>query len=65
MTRDFTIDGHGSVFILIPHTPEAKDWVAEKISEDRTEFGKGIVIEHRYVLDIATAIREEGFKVNT
>lgn len=62
--RDFTVDCQGSIFILIPHTDSAKLWVAESLSDERTEWGGGVVVEHRYILDLVEAIRQSGFKVN-
>lgn len=64
MGRDFTVDNHGSIFILIPHTQEAKEFVAEKIQEDALEFGGGVVVEHRYIVELVDGIRKEGFGVN-
>lgn len=64
-SRDFTIDNHGSIFILIPHTDAAKLWIKESLSEERQEWGGGIVIEHRYIVDIAHAIRHCGLRINT
>lgn len=64
-TRDFTVDGEGSIYILIPHTAEAKAWVAESLSDERMEWGGGIVVEHRYIVDLVHAIRTCGMKVNT
>lgn len=64
-TRDFTIDNHGTIFILIPHTAEAKAWVAESLSDERSEWGGGIVVEHRFIVDLAHAIRQCGLRVNT
>lgn len=63
--RDFTVDGHGTVFLLTPHTERAKSWVLASLSEDRTELGNSIAVEHRYIVDIVEALRNEGFNINT
>jgi hypothetical protein len=64
MKRDFTVDKVGGVLVLTPHTPEAKLWVSESLSEERTEWCGGVVVEHRHILDIVKALRKDGFKVN-
>lgn len=64
-SRDFTIEAHGSLFLLIPHTQEARELVAEKIVDDPLTWAGGIVVEQRYIIDLVTGLREEGFRINT
>lgn len=62
--RDFTIADEGTIYILTPHTKAAREWVAEKISQGHQEFCGGVVVEHRYILDIAEGIRGDGLSIN-
>lgn len=62
--RDFTIAGEGTVFVLTPHTKEARDWIVERISDEHQVWSGGIVVEHRYILDIVDGIRNDGLSIN-
>ena len=60
---DFWVQNHGSLFLLIPQTEAASDWVEENLPEDAQTFGGGIVVEHRYISDIVDGIRTDGLEV--
>jgi hypothetical protein len=60
---DFWVQNHGSLYLLIPQTEAAQDWVGENIPDDAQWFGKGIVVEHRYIYDIVDGIRGDGLEV--
>ena len=56
---DFTLENHGSLFLLRPLNPGAKDWMDEHLPMDspETQFcGDAIVIEPRYVASIVDGI---------
>lgn len=61
---DFTVQNHGSIFILTPHTPEAEAWVEEHIPDDAQLWGNGIVVEHRFIDNIVEGARADGLEVN-
>lgn len=60
---DFWVQNHGSLFLLIPQTDAANQWVDDNLPEDVTRFGRGIVVEHRYISDIVDGIRGDGLEV--
>jgi hypothetical protein len=60
---DFTVRNEGSIFLLIPHTDSANAWIDAHIPEDAQRFGRGIVVEHRYILDIVNGIKNDGLEV--
>jgi hypothetical protein len=61
---DFTLQGEGTISILIAHTPQADAWVDEHIPEDATRWGlSGVVIEHRYVENIVQGIADDGLSI--
>jgi hypothetical protein len=64
-SRDFTIEEHGSLFLLIPHTTSARELVAERIVDDPLTWKYGVVVGQNYVIDLVAALREEGFRINT
>jgi hypothetical protein len=60
---DLLIENHGSIFLLRPCSERGKQWVAKNIPEDAQTFGLAIVVEHRYIADIAKGATEDGLKV--
>jgi len=61
-TPDFRILDAGSIAVLTPQNIAAIAWVENNIGEHQTWAG-GVVIEHRYVLDILTGIESDGLTV--
>jgi hypothetical protein len=61
---DFTVENHGSVFLLQPHTPEATDWVTQNLNvEHWQKFGNAVAVEHRYIVDIVDGVQGDGLTV--
>jgi hypothetical protein len=60
---DFQINDEGSIFLLLPLTEAGKGWVEEHIPEDAMTWGEAIVVEHRYIRDIAEGILTDGLTV--
>lgn len=61
---DFDVQNHGSIFLLIPNTDDAKQWVEEHLPDDAMTFGNGIAIEHRYITDIVNGALGDGLTVS-
>jgi hypothetical protein len=60
---DLVFQNHGSIFVCIPDTDEGKDWIDQNISDDAMPWGRGIVIEHRFVGDIIQGAINDGLEV--
>ncbi|MGZ5078638.1 MAG: hypothetical protein ACXWHZ_03725 [Usitatibacter sp.] len=61
---DFDFSDHGSICILTPLTPAAREWRAEYLPSDAQTWGRGgVVIERRYVSDILDGIDIAGLSV--
>lgn len=60
---DFTLRFEGSIYILHPHTPAAAEWIDEYIPDDALAWGKGIVVEPRYIEPIVQGILADGLEV--
>lgn len=58
---DFLVSNQGTIYILSPFTPAAEAWLAENIGDDAQTWGRGIVVEHRYIGDIVEGIQADGF----
>lgn len=61
---DFTVENHGSLFLLRQNTDEAEQWVEEHIPEDAMTMGNAVVVEHRYIADIVVGIQNDGLTVD-
>ena len=60
---DFEVSGGGTVYLLRPLTDAAREWVAEHIPEDAQYLGDAVAVEHRYIADIVSGIRNDGLTV--
>lgn len=61
---DFTVQGEGSVYLLQPLTPAAKEWIESHLATQSWQrFGTAIAIEHRYICDIVDGIKADGLAV--
>jgi len=60
---DFTVENHGSIFLLRPHSDAAREWAKEHLPEDVQTFGHAYVVEHRYIGDIVAGIVNDGLEV--
>ena len=63
--HDFEYADHGTIKILYPISEAALQWVDENLPsvEDRTDFGGGVVIEHRYAADILEGISQDNLSI--
>jgi len=63
---DFTVENHGSIFLLQPQNKQAIDWVDEHIGQSNgfQPYSPTIAVEHRYIADIVAGIRNDGWVVS-
>ena len=59
---DFRLQDEGTIVILHPCNDAAGDWLYEHVAEPQW-WGGGVVIEHRFVLDILQGIESDGLTV--
>lgn len=60
---DLSIANHGSIFLLHSHTDVGKAWIDEHIPDDAQMFGNAVVVEHRFIADIAAGAINDGLEV--
>jgi hypothetical protein len=60
VSADFRLADHGSICLLYPLTPAAREWAAEHLPTDAFWCGAGMVIEPRYVAPIVDGIQADG-----
>jgi predicted thioesterase len=63
LTPDFTVENHGTIYLLRPLTQAAREWVEANLPDDRQTFGTAVAVEHRYIADIAQGILNDGLTV--
>jgi hypothetical protein len=63
MTPDFTVDNHGTIFLLRPESDAGREWIRDNIPADAQMWGEAIVVEHRYIEDIVAGARADGLEV--
>jgi hypothetical protein len=55
----FTVEDHGSLFLIRPLTRDVTSWLTRHT--DATWFGGAIAVEPRYVDDLVDGMRSAGF----
>ena len=64
-TFDVLVRNEGSIFMVNPMTPAAKEWISEHIPDDAQYFGRALIVEHRYIDDIIEGMRGDGLMVQS
>jgi hypothetical protein len=62
-TADFTLENHGSIFLMRPRTKRAAAWLTDTAPDDAQFFADALAIEPRYVPNVAEAARADGFSI--
>lgn len=63
MNADVAISSHGSIVLFDLLTPAAQWWAKEHVDPDAQWFGGALVVEHRYVEDLASGMGGDGLLV--
>jgi hypothetical protein len=62
---DFTVTHHGSISILTPLTPAAREWLEENVDlEEAMRWGPGgIAVDHHYIVPLMQGIDGAGLSL--
>lgn len=61
---DFRVRNEGSIFLFEPTNEAAKAWVKEHVQlEDWQWLGSAFCVEHRFAIDLAKAMVDDGLTV--
>ena len=60
---DVVVEDHGSVVLVQPLTAQARDWIDENVQDDAMWWSGGLVVEPRYVDDLANGMLDAGLEV--
>ena len=63
IATDIHVANHGSVVLLTPLSPAARDWFADHLPTDAMHFGAATVVEPRYVQDILDGAEADGLSI--
>ena len=64
MTSDFSVSNlHGSICILTPLSDAASEWLDENLDPDHQTWGRGVVVEPRYLEDLVAGIAGDGLTI--
>jgi hypothetical protein len=60
--QDFTVENHGSIFLLRPLNYSGREWIKENIGAENgyQPYFPTIVVEPRYLEDIIAGIKRDG-----
>lgn len=60
---DFYFSNHGSLWLVLPATADARAHLDAHVQPDALWFGAALVVEPRYVADLASELLSTGFEV--
>ena len=63
LAADVRIEDYGSIFLFLLLTRTAAQWVEDNVSRERMYFAGALVVERRYVSDLALGLRLDGLTV--
>lgn len=60
---DVTVENHGSIYLVTPHSDQGREWIEGHVSEDALWYSSGLVVEPRYVEDLIGGMEGDGLIV--
>lgn len=61
---DFLVTGGGTIYLVLPLTDAAREWIDASVAEDAPRFGRATAVEHRYIDDLVSGILADGLTVS-
>jgi hypothetical protein len=62
-STDFEFHNEGSILLVTPNTERAREWLEANVQGDKHYFGRSLVVEPRYAIELAYGILENGYSV--
>ena len=60
---DFSVENHGSIFLVHPLTDAAREWISENVAPDSQFWGRALAVEHRFIGDLVRGARADGLVI--
>lgn len=62
-TADFVFENHGSIWLVQAMNAEAREHIASHVSDEAQFFSGALVVEPRYVENLALGLSNEGYLI--
>ncbi len=62
-TSDFLIRNDGTIFLVTPTNEDARTHLLDNVQGEAQFVGNSLVVEHRYISDLVTALSENGYTI--
>ncbi len=62
---DYSVENHGSLYLVRCMNQNALEHLADNVSDEAQWMGEALAVEHRYISDLVTGLRGNGFTVGT
>lgn len=64
MDKDILVNDQGSIVMLTPISPEAREWISQYVAFESWQwFGGSLCVEHGYADDLIEGMQAEGLTV--
>ena len=60
---DATVENHGSLALVRPHTRAARDWIRDNVEDTAHYFGAALAVEPRYVASLVEGMTAAGLVI--
>jgi len=60
---DYSIENHGSVFLVFPQNEDAKENLINNVSDEVPFLGDAMAVEPRFIGDLIDMFNNEGWRI--
>ena len=60
---DYSIEDHGSVFLVFPQNEDAKENLINNVSNEVPFLGDAMAVEPRFIADLVEIFNNEGWRI--
>ena len=60
---DYSIENHGSVFLVFPQNEDAKENLINNVSNEVPFLGDAMAVEPRFIADLVEIFNNEGWRI--
>ena len=60
---DYSIENHGSVFLVFPQNEDAKENLINNVSNEVPFLGDAMAVEPRFIVDLVEIFNNEGWRI--
>lgn len=60
---DLQYENHGTIFLLFAASKAGREWIEANLPKDAMTLGSAVVVEHRFIANIAAGAMADGLMV--